>query len=127
MRDNQTSKLGVVCSLIVVFALSAFAVMAANKASRALSCDITITNNSTLEIRHVYLAHPDQSDWSKDQLNASSISPGGSTTLSNISWDQPNIKVIAEDQNGCFFYQTVPSDANSNWTIANSAVPDCGS
>jgi len=126
MKNNQVSKAGFICSLMVVFALSSFAVMAAKRASRALSCDITITNNPTLEIRHVYLAHPDQNDWSKDQLNASSILPGGSTTLSNISWDQANIKVIAEDQNGCFFYQTVASDVNSSWTIANNAVPDCG-
>ena len=126
MKINQVPKMGLVCSLVVVFALSSFAVAAAKRASRTLSCDITITNNSSLEIRHVYLAHTDQNDWSKDQLNASSILPNNSTTLSNISWDQPNIKLIAEDQNGCFFYQTVASEANSSWTISNNAVPDCG-
>jgi len=126
MKNNQVSRIGLVCSLVIVFALGSFAVAAAKRASRTLSCDITITNNSALEIRHVYLAHPDQNDWSKDQLNASSILPNSSTTLSSISWDQPNIKVIAEDQNGCFFYQTVPSDANSTWTISNNATPDCG-
>ncbi len=126
MKNNQIPKIGLTCSLVVVFALSSFAVAAAKRASRTTSCDITITNNSTLEIRHVYLSHSDQKDWSKDQLNASSILPGGSHTLSNISWDQPNVKLIAEDQNGCFFYQTVTCEENSTWTISSNATPDCG-
>ena len=126
MKINQIPKIGLVCSLVVVSALSSFAVAAAKRTSQTLSCDVTITNNSTLEIRHVYLAHTDQNDWSKDQLNASSISPGGSRTLSNISWDRPTVKLIAEDQNGCFFYQAVSSEENSTWTISSNATPDCG-
>jgi hypothetical protein len=124
--NSQKSKMRFIFSIVVVFALSSFAVVAAKRAGRAASSNITITNNSSLEIRHLYLSHSDQDDWSGDQLNHSSILPGSSTTLSNISWDQPNIKVIAEDQNGCFFYQTLAIDANSSWTISNNATPDCG-
>ena len=126
MNNSQIPKIGLICSIVVVFAMSSLAAVAANRASRTPSFNITIANNTSLEIRHVYLAHSDQDDWSADQLNASSILAGRSTTLSNISWDQPNIKVIAEDQNGCFFYQTLACEENSTWTISNNATPDCG-
>jgi hypothetical protein len=46
--------------------------------------------------------------------------------LSNVSCDAANIKAIAEDQNGCFLYQTVACGADSKWTITNDATPDCG-
>jgi hypothetical protein len=126
MNNSKNSKIGLICSIAAIFALSSFGVVAAKRTSPTASYSITITNSSTWEIRHIYLAHPEQDDWSADQLNSSSIAPGTSATVSNISWDQPNIKVIAEDQNGCFFYQTVAREENSSWTIPNNATPDCG-
>jgi hypothetical protein len=113
-------------SIVILIALSSVATVAARRTNRAPSTSITITNNRTLEIRHVYLSHVDQDDWSADQLNDSSIAPGGSTTLSNVSCDQANIKVIAEDQNGCFLYKVVACGENTTWTITNDATPDCG-
>src|ERR1043165_9787608 len=68
---------------------------------------ITIVNSSGREIRHVYLSAPDQNNWGSDQLVNSVISPnGGSFTISNVSCSG-SIKVIAEDQEGCFAYQVV--------------------
>jgi hypothetical protein len=64
---------------------------------------ITIVNNSSREIRHVYLSAPDSNNWGSDQLVNSSIPPnGGSFTISNVSCSGANIKVIAEDRDGCF-------------------------
>ena len=88
---------------------------------------ITIVNNSNREIRHVFLSPPDQNNWGPDQLGNSVISAnGGSFTLSNVSCNGPSIKVIAEDHDGCFFYQVVSCSENSTWTITNSSTPDCG-
>ena len=69
---------------------------------------ITIVNNSGREIRHVYLSPPDQNNWGPDQLVNSVISAnGGSFTINNVSCSGSTIKVIAEDQEGCFIYQVV--------------------
>ena len=67
-------------------------------------------------------------DWrrSGDQLGETPISPGRSTTLSNVSCDSAEIKVIGEDQNGCFLYQIVACGGDATWTITNNATPDCG-
>ena len=93
----------------------------------APSTAITIVNNSSLEIRHVYLSAPDQNNWGSDQLVNSVISPnGGAFTISNVSCGGSTIKVIAEDQEGCFLYQVVTCSENVTWTIAGNATRDCG-
>jgi hypothetical protein len=93
----------------------------------APSTAITIVNNSSREIRHVYLSPPDQNNWGADQLVNSVISPnGGSFTISNVSCGGSSIKVIAEDQDGCFLYQVVTCSESVSWTIASGATRDCG-
>ena len=88
---------------------------------------ITIVNNSSREIRHVYLSPPDQNNWGSDQLVNSVISPnGGSFTIGSVSCGGSSIKVIAEDQDGCFIYQVVTCAENVTWTIASNATRDCG-
>jgi hypothetical protein len=93
----------------------------------APSTAITIVNNTSREVRHVYLSPPDQNNWGSDQLVNSVISPdGGSFTISNVSCGGAGIKVIAEDQDGCFIYQVVTCSENVTWTIASNAARDCG-
>ena len=95
--------------------------------AHAPSMAITIVNNSSREIRHVYLSPPDSNNWSSDQLMNSVISAnGGSVTLSNVSCGGSSVKVIAEDQDGCFIYQVVSCSENATWTIASNATRDCG-
>jgi hypothetical protein len=81
-------------------------------------------NNSSWEIRHVYLQPSDQDLWSLDQLNGSAIAPGGSYTL-GAACDGQTTKVITEDKDGCFLNSTVSCGSNSTWTITNSLSPDC--
>ena len=86
---------------------------------------ITVVNNSSLEIRHLYLSPVDNDNWGPDQLNGSVIAAGQSVTI-NAVWDQATVKVVSEDQNGCFLYQTLDATSNASWTITSNAVPDCG-
>ena len=88
---------------------------------------ITVVNNSSREIRHLYLSAPDQNNWGSDQLVNSVISPdGGSFTISNVSCGGASIKVIAEDHEGCFIYKVVTCSETVTWTITNEATRDCG-
>jgi hypothetical protein len=95
--------------------------------AHAPSTAITIVNNSSREIRHVYLSPPDQNNWGSDQLMNSVISPnGGSFTISNVSCGGTSIKVIAEDHEGCFSYKVVTCSENVTWTLTNNDSRDCG-
>jgi hypothetical protein len=95
--------------------------------AHAPSTAITVVNNSSREIRHLYLSDPNQNNWGPDQLVNSVISPdGGSFTISNVSCGGSSIKVIAEDHEGCFLYQVVTCSENASWAITNEATRDCG-
>jgi hypothetical protein len=92
------------------------------------STAITIVNNSSREIRHVYLSPPDSNNWGSDQLGSSAIAPnGGSATISSVSCGGASIKVIAEDHDGCFIYKVVTCADTVTWTITNDDSRDCGS
>ena len=98
-----------------------------SNAHSAPATAITIVNNSGREIRHVFLSPPDQNNWGPDQLVNSVISAnGGSFTINNVSCSGSTIKVIAEDQEGCFIYQVVSCSENATWTITNDSSRDCG-
>lgn len=86
---------------------------------------VNIVNNSGWELRHVYLSPVDNDNWGPDQLNEMVIAPGQSYTI-NVACDQAQIKVISEDQDGCFLSTTVACTGSAVWTITNDLVPNCG-
>jgi hypothetical protein len=88
---------------------------------------ITVVNSSTgREIRHLYLSSSNEENWGGDQLNESIIHPGESFTLSNVSCTASDIKVIGEDQDGCFLSAVVSCEGAVTWTISNATAADCG-
>ena len=107
---------GAICLVGVGLAVAA-------RSSNTIS--VTITNHSNREIRHVYVAAGDPNNWGPDQLHGS-IPAGGSATLSNIGCDATSVRVIAEDNNGCFVYYNAACDANQTWVITDATAPDCG-
>src|SRR6266404_9585542 len=91
-------------SLITIcVALFAFASLPLLSSARSTSTSVNIVNNSSREIRNVYLSHVEADDWGNDQLPANStIAAGQSYNLSDVACDGQQVKVIAEDQDGCF-------------------------
>jgi len=89
------------------------------------SPSISVVNNSSKQIRHVYLSHVDADDWSSDKLSGP-ISSGQSATVTGYSCDQQQIKVIGEDQDGCFLSAVVACGGDVTWTITNETAADCG-
>ena len=87
---------------------------------------ITIVNNSNREIRHVFLSAPDSNNWGADQLGNSVIAANGGSVTFNASCTGSSIKVIAEDQDGCFSYQVVSCSESATWTITSGTTRDCG-
>lgn len=86
---------------------------------------ITIRNNSQREIRHLYVAVGDPNNWSSDQLNGSNVPAGSSYVLNDVSCGAAAVRLIAEDQNGCFMYYNASCDANQTWEITDNTVVDC--
>lgn len=86
---------------------------------------ITVVNNSSREIRHFYLSPANNDNWGSDQLNNSAIGAGTSRQL-NVSWEESTVKLVAEDQDGCFLSTTVAASGEPSWTIDNNTSRNCG-
>ena len=107
----------VVCALLAMPLLSS---------ARPHAAGITVTNNSSREILYIYFSPVEQENWGPDQLNNSSLQSGQSVTLTNASCSGAEIKVIAEDRDGCFVSAVVSCAGDAQWTITNETPADCG-
>ena len=125
LLTSRTKAAGRVVVLLIAIGLLG-AVPLLSRGHTSMAINITVNNNAQREVRRLYLAPVDPNNWGPDQLNGSTISSGGSFTLNNVACDASNIRLIAEDQNGCFLYQTVSCVGDTSWTITNDATPDCG-
>ena len=112
--------------IMLVAGLMVLASLPALSRAHAFSTSVTIANNSSLMIRNVYLSHVNVDDWSGNQLGNSSIAPGASVTLNDLACDAQQIKVIAEDENGCFLSTVINCGESSTWTVTNNSTRDCG-
>jgi hypothetical protein len=116
-RTNRRIRIAAIalCALIVV-----------TSGSRASATDFTVTNDASREVHGLYLSLTAQSGWGPDQLNGSALLPGGSFMLRGVTCPSQNIVLIAEDEGGCFLYQSVSCASDVLWAITSGTPRDCG-
>ena len=112
--------------IIICVTLVAFASLPLLSGARAFSTSVSIVNNSSREIRNLYPSPVDSDNWGPDLLGDSSIAAGQSYEVSNITCDGSQIKLIAEDQDGCFLSTVITCGQSSTWTMTNDTAKDCG-
>jgi hypothetical protein len=112
--------------MLACLALVALASLSFVTSARTNSTSVNLVNNSSREIRNVYSSHVNADDWSDDLLGEGSIAPSNSATVTGFTCDQDQVKVIAEDQDGCFLSTVVTCGSASTWTITNDTARDCG-
>ena len=89
---------------------------------------IAVANNSSRDIYHLYLSPVDRDAWGPDLIPEGTLLRVGETfTISDASCSGNEIKVIAEDKQGCFVYAVIGcAQASNGWTITDATPPDCG-
>lgn len=112
--------------LVLAAGLCALVTLVPRSNASVTQLTVNLVNNSDGEIFHLYLSPADNDDWGADQLNETKITAGSTRTL-QLSWDQSTVKLVAEDQDGCFLTTTVDATGTKVWTIANNTPRDCGS
>ena len=114
---------------LAILSLLLFALAALSSArTPTTATSVNIVNNTSNEIRSVYLSHVNADDWTGNQLsNGVTIAPGQSQNLGNVACDQQQVKVIGEDQDGCFVSTVVSCGDSATWTVTNNTSRDCGS
>jgi hypothetical protein len=122
MKNSRTKRnLG----RLVILSMTLFA-LAMLSSARTMTTSVSIVNNSNKAVVNVYLSHVNSDDWGVNQLGDTTISPGQSFSLNNVACDQQQVKVISEDEDGCYSSTVVSCGSSSTWTITNSTAKDCG-
>lgn len=111
--------------VIICVALIAFASLPFLTQARVTSTSVNIINNSSRQVRNAYWSHVDADDWSADLLSQA-IGAGQSYNVTDVPCDGQQVKIIAEDQDGCFASIVVTCGQSSSWTITNDTARDCG-
>lgn len=111
---------------VALLAIVSLPLLSIARSTRSVATSVNIVNNTSREIRNVYLSHVNADDWSGNQLGSATIGPGQSFNLGNIPCDQQQVKVIAEDGDGCFLSTAVNCGDSATWTISNDTPRDCG-
>lgn len=114
-----------IITFVAVLAVAALPLLS-NARTATLATSVRIVNNSSRTIRNVYLSPVDSDNWSGNQLGAAAITSGQSFNLSNVACDAQQIKVIAEDSDGCFLSVTIACGESPTWTITDDTARDCG-
>lgn len=111
----------ITCVALVVFVSLPFL-----SAARTVSTSVNIVNNSSREIRNVYSSHVNADDWSDDLLSQGAIGSGQSYAINNLACDGQQVKIIAEDPDGCFLSVVISCGDSATWTVTNDTARDCG-
>jgi hypothetical protein len=125
MRDSQAKSdprrpVALIAALCVLGALPLLS------SARVRTDSINVVNDSNRQIIHVYLSPPDTDNWGPEQLHGSVIAPGQSFSLEDVACSQSQVKVVAEDGDGCFLSAPVSCGGAVTWTITNDTAADCG-
>ncbi len=121
LGKRTMSRILIIC--VALFALAALSVAR----TPATTTSVNIVNNSSRAIRNVYLSHVNVDDWGDNQLGENStIAPGQSVNLANVACDQGQVKVIGEDQDGCFVSTVTTCGNSATWTLTDDTARDCG-
>lgn len=132
-RHNTRIPLALAMAIVAAFvAIPALSLAIVNAAKPAVmgalpAMSIAVTNSSTRPISHLYLSPVDRDNWGPDQLSGTVLTPGQSVTISDVSCGGNEVKVIAEDNEGCFVYGVLScAQASTGWTVTNDLPRDCG-
>lgn len=125
-QKRSTIIVALLCLLVSIPVLSSAASNTVSSATPMMT--IAVTNNSSRDIYHLYLSPVDHDQWGPDLVTEGTIlRPNHTFNINDVNCGGNEIRVIAEDQQGCFVYGIVGcGQASSGWTITDATPVDCG-
>ena len=91
----------------------------------AKKATVKIINQSKWEIHHIFLSATADDEWGPDQLEDDVLAKGDSLTLTNISCDLYDIKVVDEDGDECVIEEVDLCGDDSYWKITDKDLLEC--
>ena len=108
------------CGLFVIALATAFSIPA-----RAENSNITVHNNSSFAIHHMFLSPVGEGKWGADQLGEHVVAPGGQYELQDVPCADYDLKLIDEDGDECEVEVPEVCGADEDWNIEDAGLLEC--
>jgi len=125
MRSRHTQRSGWSGGLALL-ALAAGILAGPAPTPAAPTITLTISNTGARVIDGVYFSLYTDRGWGDDVLDGNALATGGGIVVPDVPCTTASIVAIAEDEAGCFLYQTLSCASDATWTITSSSPRDCG-
>src|SRR3990172_7156662 len=86
---------------------------------------VTIVNKSDWRLDQLYLSATDEDEWGPDQLGKDVIDTGGAFTLTDITCDTYDVKLVDEDGDECVLQGVDLCGSSEKWTITSKDLLKC--
>jgi len=86
---------------------------------------LKLVNKSDWVIHHIYVSSAADGEWGPDQLDDETLASGGSLTLTGISCDLYDIKVVDEEGTECVISAADLCENDSYWLVTNDDLESC--
>ncbi len=106
-------------ALLILFAIALPSFAAPKKAT------VKIINQSKWEIHHVFLSSTEDESWGEDLLEDEILVKGDTLTITNISCDLYDVKVVDEDGDECIIEEVDLCGDASYWKITDKDLLEC--
>lgn len=108
------------CGLLVIALATAFSTPA-----QAENSKITVHNNSSFAIHHLFLSHVGEDKWGPDQLGKHVIAPGGEYELQDVPCADYDLKLVDEDGDECEVQVPEVCGADEDWNVEDEGLLEC--
>ena len=93
--------------------------------ARAETSNVTLHNNSSFAIHHMFLSPDDEAKWGPDQLGTHVVESGEAYELSGIPCDDYDLKLVDEDGDECVVEVPAICGGNEDWKVEDPALLEC--
>jgi hypothetical protein len=91
----------------------------------AESANVTVHNNSSFALHHMFLSPVGEDQWGADQLRDKVVAPGESYLLTEIPCADYDLKLVDEDGDECVLEVPAICGGNEDWNVADEGLLEC--
>jgi hypothetical protein len=86
---------------------------------------VTLANNSSFAIKHIFLSAYDQESWGADQLGADVLESGQAVKFEGIECNKYDLRLIDEDGDECVVQDIDLCLEDAQWELTNDNLLAC--
>jgi hypothetical protein len=90
----------------------------------AAAAQLTVANDSSSVIHHLFVSPAAERNWGADQLGKETIDSKGRFTVRNIPAGKYDIRIVDEDDDACVL-KAIDLQMDQTWTLTDQILKTC--